>query len=163
MFFVDFDNGIYIPGKIFKHMFCQTFIKHYKIFNLIIGHCFFYFSLKIDYFDNSKKINLNSNFFDIGNLTVGADVKTKGVKIGEVIEISLDGDSYMAIVKSSLNYDLKIPLDSEFKIANNGFIGSPYIEVTMGINEQYYQNNDLTENNVDAVSLEEIINSFIFN
>ena len=124
---------------------------------------FFYFSLKIDYFDNSKKINLNSNFFDIGGLTVGADVKTKGVKIGEVTEISLDGDSYMAIVKSSLNYDLNIPLDSEFKIANNGFIGSPYIEVTMGINEQYYQNNDLTENNVDAVSLEEIINSFIFN
>jgi phospholipid/cholesterol/gamma-HCH transport system substrate-binding protein len=124
---------------------------------------FFYFSLKIDYFDNSKKINLNSNFFDIGGLTVGADVKTKGVKIGEVAEIFLDGDSYMAIVKSSLNYDLKIPLDSEFKIANNGFIGSPYIEVTMGINEQYYQNNDLTENNVDAVSLEEIINSFIFN
>lgn len=124
---------------------------------------FFYFSLKIDYFDNSKKINLNSNFFDIGGLIVGADVKTKGVKIGEVIEISLDSDSYMAIVKSSLNYDLNIPLDSEFKIANNGFIGSPYIEVTMGINEQYYQNNDLTENNVDAVSLEEIINSFIFN
>ena len=124
---------------------------------------FFYFSLKIDYFDNSKKINLNSNFFDIGGLTVGADVKTKGVKIGEVTEISLDGDSYMAIVKSSLKYDLKIPLDSEFKIANNGFVGSPYIEVTMGINEQYYQNNDLTENNVDAVSLEEIINSFIFN
>ena len=124
---------------------------------------FFYFSLKIDYFDNSKKINLNSNFFDIGGLTVGADVKTKGVKIGEVTKISLDGDSYMAIVKSSLNYDLNIPLDSEFKIANNGFIGSPYIEVTMGINEQYYQNNDLTENNVDAVSLEEIINSFIFN
>jgi len=124
---------------------------------------FFYFSLKIDYFDNSKKINLNSNFFDIGNLAVGADVKTKGVKIGEVIKISLDRNSYMAIVKSSLNYDLKIPLDSEFKIANNGFVGSPYIEVTMGINEQYYQNNDLTENNVDAVSLEEIINSFIFN
>ena len=124
---------------------------------------FFYFSFKIDYFDNSKKINLNSNFFDIGDLAVGADVKTKGVKIGEVIEISLDRNSYMAIVKSSLNYDLKIPLDSVFKIANNGFIGSPYIEVTMGINEQYYQNNDLTENNVDAVSLEEIINSFIFN
>ncbi len=124
---------------------------------------FFYFSFKIDYFDNSKKINLNSNFLDIGDLTVGAEVKTKGVKIGEVIEISLDRNSYMAIVKSSLNYDLKIPLDSVFKIANNGFIGSPYIEVTMGINEKYYQNNDLTENNVDAVSLEEIINSFIFN
>ena len=124
---------------------------------------FFYFSLKIDYFNNSKKIDLISNFFDIGGLTVGADVKTKGVIIGEVTEITLDRNSYMAIVKSSYNYDLKIPLDSEFKIANNGFIGSPYIEVKMGDNQQYYQNNDLTENNIDAVSLEEIINSFIFN
>ena len=130
------------------------------IFTLI---SFFYFSLKIDYFNNSNKMSINSNFFDIGDLTVGADVKTKGVKIGEVTKISLDRNSYMAIVKSSLNYDLKIPLDSEFKIANNGFVGSPYIEVTMGINEQYYKNNDLTKNNVDAVSLEEIINSFIFN
>jgi len=130
------------------------------IFTLI---SFFYFSLKIEYFNNANKMSLNSNFFDIGDLTVGADVKTKGVKIGEVTEISLDRNTYMAIVKSSLKYDLEIPLDSEFKIANNGFIGSPYIEVTIGINEQYYKNNDLTENNVDAVSLEEIINSFIFN
>jgi len=130
------------------------------IFTLI---SFFYFSLKIEYFNNANKMSLNSNFFDIGDLTVGADVKTKGVKIGEVTEISLDRNTYMAIVKSSLKYDLEIPLDSEFKIANNGFIGSPYIEVTIGIDEQYYKNNDLTENNVDAVSLEEIINSFIFN
>ena len=124
---------------------------------------FIYFSLKIDYFVSSKKIILNSQFFDIGGLTVGADIKTKGVKIGEVTEISLDSDSYMALVKSSLNNDLNIPVDSTFKIANNGFIGSPYIEVIIGNNDQYYQNNDLTENNVDAVSLEEIINSFIFN
>jgi len=123
---------------------------------------FVYFSLKIEYFDNSKKIILNSQFFDIGGLTVGADVKTKGVKIGEVTEISLDNVSYMALVKSTFNNDLEIPMDSSFKIANNGFIGSPYIEVTIGNNEQYYQNNDTTFNNVDAVSLEEVINSFIF-
>lgn len=123
---------------------------------------FVYFSLKIEYFDNSNKIILNSQFFDIGGLTVGADVKTKGVKIGEVTEISLDNVSYMALVKSTFNNDLEIPMDSSFKIANNGFIGSPYIEVTIGNNEQYYQNNDTTLNNVDAVSLEEVINSFIF-
>ena len=105
---------------------------------------------------------MNSQFFDIGGLTVGADVKTKGVKIGEVTEISLDNVSYMALVKSTFNNDLEIPMDSSFKIANNGFIGSPYIEVTIGNNEQYYQNNDTTLNNVDAVSLEEVINSFIF-
>ena len=124
---------------------------------------FFYFALKIDYFDSSNKFNLNSKFFDIGGLTVGADVKSKGVKIGEVIEITLDDESYMALVKSSLNNNLKITIDSEVKIANNGFIGSPYVEITIGNNELFFQNNDITENNVDAVSLEEIINNFIFN
>ena len=91
------------------------------------------------------------------------EIKSKGVKIGEVIEITLDDESYMALVKSSLNNNLKIPIDSEVKIANNGFIGSPYVEITMGNNELFFQNNDITENNVDAVSLEEIINNFIFN
>ena len=130
---------------------------------IITSLSFFYLALKIDYFDSSNKFNLNSKFFDIGGLTVGADVKSKGVKIGEVIEITLDDESYMALVKSSLNYYLKIPIDSEVKIANNGFIGSPYVEITMGNNELFFQNNDITENNVDAVSLEEIINNFIFN
>jgi phospholipid/cholesterol/gamma-HCH transport system substrate-binding protein len=124
---------------------------------------FVFFALKIDYFDNSNKFNLNSQFFDIGGLTVGADVKSKGVKIGEVIEITLDDESYMALVKSSFNDNLKIPIDSEVKIANNGFIDSPFVEITMGNNELFFQNNDITENNVDAVSLEEIINNFIFN
>jgi len=124
---------------------------------------FIYFALKIDYFDSSNKFNLNSKFLDIGGLTVGADVKSKGVKIGEVIEITLDDESYMALVKISLNNNLKIPIDSEVKIANNGFIGSPFVEITMGNNELFFQNNDITENNVDAVSLEEIINNFIFN
>ena len=124
---------------------------------------FVYFALKIDYFDNSNKFNLNSQFFDIGGLTVGADVKSKGVKIGEVTEITLDDKTYMALVKSSFNNNLKIPIDSEVKIANNGFIGSPFVEITMGNNELFFQNNDITENNVDAVSLEEIINNFIFN
>ena len=124
---------------------------------------FVYFALKIDYFDSSNKFNLNSQFFDIGGLTVGADVKSKGVKIGEVTEITLDDETYMALVKSSFNNNLKIPIDSEVKIANNGFIGSPFVEITMGNNELFFQNNDITENNVDAVSLEEIINNFIFN
>lgn len=124
---------------------------------------FVFFALKIDYFDSSNKFNLNSQFFDIGGLTVGADVKSKGVKIGEVTEITLDYETYMALVKSSFDNYLKIPIDSEVKIANNGFIGSPFVEITMGNNELFFQNNDITENNVDAVSLEEIINNFIFN
>ena len=124
--------------------------------------CIFYYSTKINLFNKVESFQINSSFFEIGNLNIGNDVKIKGVKVGEVSNISLDQDNYMAIITSSVDGSIKIPNDSIFKISNNGFIGSPYIEIKLGNSEESLKNNDYTINNVDAVSLEEIINNFIF-
>ena len=122
----------------------------------------FYYSSKINLFNKVETFQINSNFFDIGNLKIGNEVKIKGVKVGEVSSISLDQENYMAVITSSLDENIIIPNDSVFKISNNGFIGSPYIEIDIGNSEISLKNNDYTINNVDAVSLEEIINNFIF-
>ena len=122
----------------------------------------FYYSSKINLFNKVDTLQVNSSFFDIGNINIGNDVKIMGVKVGEVSSISLDQDNFMAVITSSVDESIKIPNDSIFKIANNGFIGSPYIEIELGNSNEIFKNNDYTINNVDAVSLEEIINSFIF-
>ena len=122
----------------------------------------FYYSSKLSLFNKVDTLQINSSFFDIGNINVGNDVKIKGVKVGEVTSISLDQENYMAVITSSVDKGIKIPNDSIFKIANNGFIGSPYIEIELGNSNEIFKNNDYTINNVDAVSLEEIINNFIF-
>tara|TARA_B100000963_G_scaffold244005_1_gene213692 strand:- start:160 stop:600 length:441 start_codon:yes stop_codon:yes gene_type:complete len=124
--------------------------------------CIFYYSSKINLFDKVESFHINSSFFDIGNINIGNEVKIKGVKVGEVSSISLDQDSYMAVITSTIDKSIKIPNDSIFKISNNGFIGSPYIEIELGNSEKLFKNNDYTINNVDAISLEEIINNFIF-
>ena len=124
--------------------------------------CIFYYSSKINLFNKADTLQVNSSFFDIGNINVGNDVKIMGVKIGEISSISLDQENYMAIITSAVDESIKIPNDSIFKIANNGFIGSPYIEIELGNSKETLKNNDYSINNVDAVSLEEIINSFIF-
>ena len=121
-----------------------------------------YYSSKINLFNKVETLQVNSSFFDIGNINIGNDVKIMGVKVGEVSSISLDQENYMAVVTSSVDKTIKIPNDSIFKIANNGFIGSPYIEIELGNSNEIFKNNDYTINNVDAVSLEEIINNFIF-
>ena len=113
-------------------------------------------------FNKVETLQINSSFFDIGNMNIGNEVKIKGVKVGEVMSISFDKESYMAIITSSIDENIKIPNDSIFKISNNGFIGSPYIEIQLGNSNEPLKNNDYTINNVDAVSLEEIINNFIF-
>ena len=124
--------------------------------------CIFYYSSKINFFNKIESFQIHSSFFDKGNINIGNEVKIKGVKVGQVSRISLDQDSYMAIVTSTVDESIKIPNDSVFKISNNGFIGSPYIEIQLGNSEEMFKNNDNTINNVDAVSLEEIINNFIF-
>ena len=122
----------------------------------------FYYSSKLNLFKKMDTLQINSSFFDIGNINLGNDVKINGVKVGEITGISLDQESYMAIITSTVDQSIKIPNDSTFKISNNGFIGSPYIEIELGNSKISFNNNDYTINNVDAVSLEEIINNFIF-
>ncbi len=122
----------------------------------------FYYSSKINLLNKIETFQLNSSFFDIGNTNIGNDVKINGVKVGEVLNIKLDQETYMAIVTSSINKSINIPDDSVFKISNNGFIGSSYIEIQLGNSEELLKNNDFSVNNIDAVSLEEIINNFIF-
>ncbi len=124
--------------------------------------CVFYYSYKINLFNKVETFQINSSFFDIGNMNVGNEVKIRGVKIGEVSGITLDQENYMAIITSSINVGIEIPNDSIFKISTNGFIGSSYVEIDLGNSEEILKNNDYTINNIDAISLEEIINNFIF-
>ena len=122
----------------------------------------FYYINKINIFNKVETFKINSSFFDIGNMNIGNDVKINGVKVGEVSSISLDTDTYMAIITTSVEESINIPNDSVFKISNNGFIGSPYIEIQLGNSGVPLKNNDYSINNIDAISLEEIINNFIF-
>ena len=122
----------------------------------------FYYSSKINLLNNTETFQINSSFFNIGNMNIGNDVKINGVKVGEVLNIKLDQETYMAIITSSIDKSIQIPDDSVFKISNNGFIGSSYIEIQLGNSKELLKNNDYSVNNIDAVSLEEIINNFIF-
>ena len=122
----------------------------------------FYYSSKINLLNKIDTFRINSSYFDIGNTTIGNDIKINGVKVGEVLNIKLDPVTYMAIITSSIDKSINIPDDSVFKISNNGFIGSSYIEIQLGNSEEILKNNDYSVNNIDAVSLEEIINNFIF-
>ena len=124
--------------------------------------CFFYYSSKLSLFNKIETLQINSSFFDIGNTSIGNDVKINGVKVGEVSNIELDQENYMAIITSSIEKSFKIPDDSIFKISNNGFVGPSYIEIQLGNSEEILKNNDYSINNIDALSLEEVINNFIF-
>ena len=71
--------------------------------------CVFYYTSKINFFNKIDTFQINSSFFDVGNISIGNDVKINGVKVGEVINIKLDQENYMAIITSSIDKSIKIP------------------------------------------------------
>ena len=54
----------------------------------------FYYSSKLNLFKKMDTLQINSSFFDIGNINVGNDVKINGVKVGEITSIFLDLKKY---------------------------------------------------------------------
>ena len=59
---------------------------------------------------------------------------------------------------------LVLTVGSVFISVTTVFLVRVFLElIYKGNSYEYFINNDSTENNVDAISLEEIINNFIFN
>ena len=56
--------------------------------------CFFYYSSKLSLFNKIETLQINSSFFDVGNTSIGNDVKINGVKVGEVSNIKLDQENF---------------------------------------------------------------------
>lgn len=112
--------------------------------------------------ENNISFLLNSNFNNVGNLVAGNDVKINGVKVGEVFDISLDYEYFIANVILKFYKKYNIPTDSKFQISADGLIGGSYVNIITGSSKSIFDENETTNNNIDAISLENIISDIIF-
>ena len=105
---------------------------------------------------------LNSDFYNVGNLVVGSDVKINGVKVGSVKNISLDKSEFIANVELLFSQKFLIPSNSIATISSEGLVGGSYINITPGDEAEHLIHNSKIENTIDAISLEDIISNIIF-
>ena len=111
---------------------------------------------------NNISFYLNSDFNNVGSLSVGNDIKIHGVKVGEVTGISINPELFLANVIIKFDNFYKIPSDSIFTITSNGLIGGSYINIKIGSSELIFNENETTKYNIDAISIENIISDIIF-
>ena len=111
---------------------------------------------------NNISFLLNSEFNNVGSLSIGNDIKIHGVKVGEVLDISMNTELFTAIVLLEFDKIYNIPFDSTFQISSNGLMGGSYVDINIGSSELIFRQNETTTNNIDAISLENIISDIIF-
>ncbi|MBO6784881.1 MAG: MCE family protein [Alphaproteobacteria bacterium] len=75
---------------------------------------------------------LTARFLKVGGLERGSDVRISGVKVGTVVERSLDLDTFEAVVTFTVRSDVRLPSDTEAGITAEGLLGGKYLRLFPG-------------------------------
>ena len=112
-----------------------------------------------------KKISgyrITASFSGIGSLGIGDDVRISGVKIGSVAGLSLNPESYLAMVTMSIDPSIKLPDDTAAIIASESLLGGQYMELQPGASETYLKDGDQIQYTQAPQNLEQLLGKFIF-
>ena len=105
---------------------------------------------------------LYARFENTSGLNERAKVSLSGVVVGRVVDIKLDTDSYVAVVKMAIEKGVPLSLDTSASVLTSGLLGEKYIGLSVGADEEYLLSGDVIEDTQSAIVLEELIGQFIF-
>lgn len=106
--------------------------------------------------------HVKAKFENATGVSVGSDVRMGGVKIGIVDGIDLDTERYQAVVTMSVRANIPLPLDSTAAIVGDGLLGSKFVALEPGAEEETLKDGGEIEFTQSSVSLEEMIGKFVF-
>ena len=110
----------------------------------------------------SKTYAVTAKFNNIGGLKPQAPVKSAGVVVGRVGEITFDDKTYQALVRLDMEPGYKFPKDSSLKILTAGLLGEQYIGIEPGGDTKNLVDGDRINRTQSATVLEDLINQFIY-
>ena len=125
--------------------------------------CFFAFYL---YNSNKKQDDepgyaLTAKFQNVSGIIEGSDVRIAGIVIGSVTKLTLDKDTYSAIVTMNISPDIKIPRDSSLAVITNGMFGGKSLDITPGADDLMMKDGESIKFTQSTISLESLINKFM--
>lgn len=131
---------------------------------LLVAAGFLMFAYRSGQMDgvNGDAYTLKARFDSAAGLSPGSDVRIGGIKIGVVSGLSLDSETYQAMVQMQIRKDTKIPRDSSAAIVSNGLLGDKYVELIPGGDEKMLANGGVIDYTQSSVNLEQMIGKYMF-
>jgi phospholipid/cholesterol/gamma-HCH transport system substrate-binding protein len=102
-------------------------------------------------------------FDQTGGLKPRAPVVIAGVKIGQIMKISLDEPTVRARVDMNLDPSLQLPTDTVASIQTAGILGDRYVSLQPGGEDTVLKDGDRIAFTESAVILERLIGKFMHN
>jgi phospholipid/cholesterol/gamma-HCH transport system substrate-binding protein len=109
-----------------------------------------------------KTYAINAKFDNIGGLKPKAAVRSAGVLVGRVENITFDDKSFQALVTLSMEKRYTFPKDSSQKILTSGLLGEQYLGLEPGADAKTLVAGDSIGSTQSAVVLENLISQFLY-
>ncbi len=106
---------------------------------------------------SSSNYDLKAKFFSANGVAPGIDVRMSGVKVGTVGDLTLDPQTYEAVVSLSVDKNVEVPSDTSAKIASDGLLGGSYISLEPGGSEYPLEPGEEIERTQGSVSLIDLL------
>jgi len=105
---------------------------------------------------------LTARFLKVGGLDRGSDVRISGVKVGTVIERTLDDQTFEAVVRFTVRSDIQLPADTEAGVTAEGLLGGKYLRLFPGrATENLAPDGEIAQTR-DYQALEDTVSEIIF-
>ena len=105
---------------------------------------------------------LVAKFDRVDGLGIGSDVRLAGIKVGSVVDQELEPETYLAVVRMSVDPAVQIPTDSSAKIASDGLLGHKYLSLAPGADEEILPPGGVIQFTQSSVDLIDILGQAIF-
>ena len=105
-------------------------------------------------FASADSYQLSAQFSNVGGLKPRAAVKSSGVVVGRVAEITFDNEKYMATVVMNIQKQYKFSKDTSASVLTAGLLGEQYIGLEGGAEDASLANGDTIKLTQSAVVLE---------
>ncbi len=105
---------------------------------------------------------VTAKFNRVDGLSSGSDVRIGGIKIGSVVEQSLDPVSYQAVLHMSIKETIELPVDSTAAVVSEGLLGGKFIDIQPGGEDALLADGGQIRITQSSLLLEELIGRFAF-
>lgn len=130
-------------------------------FILVVAVGFGLFAYQSSNLQTVEGYSLQARFSSVDGITAGSEVRIGGIKIGDVSELSLDDETFEAILTLQLPEDLEIPEDSTASIVSAGLLGGKYVDIQPGGMEDMLVDGDEIAFTQSSVNFETLLGKMV--
>ncbi len=105
---------------------------------------------------------VSAAFNRVDGIANGSDVRIGGIKVGSVIERTLEPETYRAVLRMSIDETVELSLDTTAAVVSDGLLGGKFIDLQPGAEETLIADGGRIAYTQSSLLLEELIGKFAF-